>query len=1125
MLRKFSRTNFYFAVVTAILFGYFSYLLGNRISDGIFDFDAIDSWFESDIPRVVSNMSFRMGGHPFGNHYRTNVHPLFSIFSFPPSRIIAALLGVSLYESARILTALIAGLWGALLFLIFRGMGCRFLDSFLFTLLSGVSAASIFWLSVPETYAWGSVTILVALGFALLVQTQQFAWHWYAVVSALTYSMTITNWMAGILVCFTKYPGLTKFKKGVQEFTQQPKLRLSIPNAWSTWRNFLLVQIAALTLVFGLALIQRRFFPTAALSFLDGGSKERYYINMPESGGPLRAFVSMVLHTVVMPAIQIRPKEGDLYNWPFMLTQMSNPGSGSVWGALAVGLWLGLLGLGIWSFFKVKNYSKFRFVLGLTLLGQIGLHLVYGGETFLYSLHILPLLILVAAFSSLTSLRPFGLVLAGTLIVLVGLNNFQQFHLATDYVHQFGYARQAVKAEIKRRPNDPWPRGVGHILLGFPGSYEEEKAYHEPGGSFSPVANSLGISFWVTDASGNPSTTSDDIPLHDLKQELVYTDNSDIPGVLTKTEFYKSLWQVEDQNRWRLRLNPIIGTNQSISILIRSVGPAGGPIDSINWDGQKLSIQQSRQELCAIAEAQREQDQQYPLLAKISNYTVADRCQSLNADKLQWALKIEPQPKLVVVGHEGDKDWKTSIVESNHWEGEDGWGFARLEFNQMAEVKLSIERLNSISTPLLKKTADPFSLDLPDQQFVDSLKAQVAHLSMSLVEHQPRPGEPINYPLPWQRDGAYTVVALARIGQVDIAKQLALYFAEHDFFGGFGPEADAPGLSLWAIEQVATQARDPGFDQQVWPHVKRKVEWIERMLTTTETLYGPVSSPVIPSSRSDPELNLVADAAEEGLIVGRMDHHRPVLFVNAVSYGGLLAASELAGRLGFADEQTHWQNQAEQLQQAWSKKFRNDQDGNDRTYIAGLWPTWIASNVLGPYQEQLTLRLNNLESSKENGTYAPSYTYFDVAEAHQWLYLGDLRPVWDTLEWFWQHQASPGLFTWWEGSGEENTSEYWKFIRGWLNPPHVTPHYWTASEMLLLQLDTLAYIDKSTSIPELVVAGGIPKAWFEKPMAVENLPLAGRSVSWSWNGTIFKVHVDGEPIQVRLGQNVPRTRL
>ena len=107
---------------------------------------------------------------------------------------------------------------------------------------------------------------------------------------------------------------------------------------------------------------------------------------------------------------------------------------------------------------------------------------------------------------------------------------------------------------------------------------------------------------------------------------------------------------------------------------------------------------------------------------------------------------------------------------------------------------------------------------------------------MGLVNNETRPGDPLSYPLPWLRDGSYAIVALARAGQLQTARTLVEYMAEHDFYGGFGSEADAPGLALWSIEEVAARMRDDRFDAWLWPHVRRKVAWIERMLSARAPL-------------------------------------------------------------------------------------------------------------------------------------------------------------------------------------------------------------------------------------------------------------------------------------------------
>ena len=62
--------------------------------------------------------------------------------------------------------------------------------------------------------------------------------------------------------------------------------------------------------------------------------------------------------------------------------------------------------------------------------------------------------------------------------------------------------REIVLAAMRQRPADPWPRGLGHVVLAIPGSQQPEKGYHEPGGSFSPAVGSFGVSIWVRAADG-----------------------------------------------------------------------------------------------------------------------------------------------------------------------------------------------------------------------------------------------------------------------------------------------------------------------------------------------------------------------------------------------------------------------------------------------------------------------------------------------------------------------------------------------------------------------------------------------------------------------------------------------
>jgi len=369
------------------------------------------------------------------------------------------------------------------------------------------------------------------------------------------------------------------------------------------------------------------------------------------------------------------------------------------------------------------------------------------------------------------------------------------------------------------------------------------------------------------------------------------------------------------------------------------------------------------------------------------------------------------------------------------------------------------------------------------------------------------------------RDGAYVIVALARAGQLEVAAELCREFAERDFFGGFGAEADGPGLALWALTEVAGMRHEARFDEWLWPHARRKAELILEMLSATNAVRKSFTGPVVPAHRGQADLDLVCEPARDGLIIGRMDWQRPVLYINAVSYRGLMNAAELAARLGKSREAENWRERAIQLRSAWVKAV-GEVEENDRTYICGLYPSWIVTDREG-YERKLAERRRRTHGEDDLENDQPLWTYFNAAEAHQWLALERPAEAWNDLEWFWAHQASPGLYTWWEGEGEENTYGRWESIRGWVTPAHVTPHYWTAAEILLLQLDMLACLDEAGPAPVLRVGLGLREAWLDEPMSVKGLPTRLGRVDWQWSNHRMTVKTHGFKGPVKLGPAFP----
>ena len=645
--------------------------------------------------------------------------------------------------------------------------------------------------------------------------------------------------------------------------------------------------------------------------------------------------------------------------------------------------------------------------------------------------------------------------------------------------HRQTTPRQTVKRAMAQRPADPWPRGMGHIILAIPGTREEEKAYHEPGGSFSPSVGSFGVSLWMMDGRGRLRSTSDSLPLGELRQQFVWqAASSRLPVVLTETAAYRIAWSSSGPGRWTADLEIPQRAEGWMAVVVRSIGPAGGPINALDWDQPVLRINH------------------------------------------RWRLTLEPSPSAVFLGEEGGPGWTRTAATTGttaQWEGKDGWGYVRLELPSGYHGRLSIEDSQMTATPEIpfQSSLATVDLELPDERFAASLHAQTAHLLMSLVGRQTRPGEPTNYPLAWLRDGAYVVVALARAGQLDVVRELSADLAERDFVGGFGSEADAPGLAIWALEEVAIRLQDPVYDRRIWPHVRRKADRILEMLSATQPIRQPFDGPLVPSQRDDPDASLVCQPSSGGLIIGRMDYGWPVLFVNAVSYRGLLDAAALAERVQAPEDARRWRAAAHDLQQTWTASFPR-LENNPRTYISGIWPTWIAAAMTQRYLDQLETRWQAHTVSGELRE-TPLWTYFEVAEGHQWLLLGHPERSWETLRYFWDHQASPGLYTWWEGEGGQDTFNRWEQVRGWVHPPHVTPHYWTAAEIVLLQLDMLAYADEATEEPTLVVGAGVLPAWLTQPLRVRGVSTRLGEVDWTWDGQRMHVVVHGRRCRVRLG--------
>ena len=1006
-------------------------------------------WFQADIARVYDNITRR-----HSDHYRTKVHPLFSIVTNPVVSVLHKL-GISKNLGVRLLMSTVTGLWLILLYSIFRFLDLKRFDAVLFSSLALVSSAALFWISVPETYLFGSVSILLVFAVSAAAKEKVLAERWYLLASATSLSMTVTNWMAGIAHTFVNKP----------------------------WKRSIQITINAFFVVTVLWVLQKILFPSA--EFLTAVSEEANYLLLDESGGIADKLSVFFAHSMLMPEISVQDNPWT-ENWPRLSVQLVGIGSTGAIGLVGLIIWLSLLLYGGISLLKDDNNAKFKRVMGLTLVGQLLLHQVYGDETFLYSLHWLPLLILLSAYGATTSRRSTVVTGAVVLLGITTANNLGQFDQVAKILHQAegieksGTERDILIHAIKDSPSLGWPRGTGHVILAESGSPLEHKGYHEPGGNFSPGFASFGVSFEFFDARGSWGASSNSLPMDSIEQRL----DASSRAIITQTQLYEAAWRTIEGGGWRLDFESKSAGGYSPVVKISSAGPAGAPIQQLEWKNDTLRVNQDQ------------------------------------------VISITPVPELVLFQDERQALDINSERTEDQWSSEDGFSAALLVLSADRKYSLEVTPKSQLahSDAPYPQHQNQVSVSLSSSEFAQSLDAQVFHLLNGVVGAETRPGDPANYPLNWLRDGAYIIVALAKAGQIDVARSLSGEFLEKDFFGGFGAEADAPGLAIWALDEVATRVDDVGFSKQLWPHINRKTELIVEMLDAKHRISKPFSGPIIPSLRSSnySYLSLVAKASENGLIQGKMDKRYPIYFVNAVSYLGLNRAAEFAERVGDTASASRYQQRAAGLKTALSAMLEELPGKPDpRTLIVGLWPSDVAAD------DERYVQLLREDWDRERGPSGeyvdlPKWTYFNLAKAHQWLFAGDLDRTWKTLRWFWDHQASPGLYTWWEGDGEENSFHLWEKARGWIAPVHVTPHYWTAAEMLLLQLDMLAYEQHGDGETTIVIGGGFTSDMLKAPVSVNGLQMRHGRLDWHWDGETVLVqwHGLGSP-QFALGKEFP----
>lgn len=401
------RLDILIAITLAVIAGFACYSL-TQTTEAVRHINEV--WFRGDCSLV-----YRMMVSPETDAYRRIRHPLLPLMAPLLVFLGDKLLGLNSDVAVTVIFSLTASLWIFAIFVLLKALGCRRIDATLLSLLALVSAASMFWFTVPESYPWGSLTIVIGLIFSVLVERIQVSPLWYLAINVITISITVTNWMVAIFITFFNHSRrqALQIMGGTIGLTALPMIgyRVIRPFIFGTVSQGSISGAVAPEPASKLGLIKSMF----ALDFL-------FILD------PISSIQAFLFHSMLMPAFKIDATHA-------LYTQDSIAGSGgSVWSHVAVLIWPGLLALGCVALLTLNKHYQFRFILGLTLLAQFVLHLMFGDETFLFTLHFIPLFISLIALGTLTRNRLLILAMTSVLILSAGINNFQQFEKATDFL-------------------------------------------------------------------------------------------------------------------------------------------------------------------------------------------------------------------------------------------------------------------------------------------------------------------------------------------------------------------------------------------------------------------------------------------------------------------------------------------------------------------------------------------------------------------------------------------------------------------------------------------------------------------------------------------------------------------
>ena len=660
----------------------------------------------------------------------------------------------------------------------------------------------------------------------------------------------------------------------------------------------------------------------------------------------------------------------------------------------------------------------------------------------------------------------------------------------------------SVMAEMRAKHTEwIWNRSDTHVILGVPESHEGFKTIVEPGNSFSPGVGTYGVSTWV--AAGGQLYAPEQMSLDALRWSYL---EGHIPVLVSQwqagavevtsrlfTDGDAGMSDIKDYLAVELH-NP---TDQTVELtfylVVRSFGAAGGPVRRLGWENGRVVVNGGPviypytppSAFGALSYAESGRDISVSLRAgEMPNATSVSDDSTWASGALAYAVTLPP-------GATQQYDFVCHVHANN----------GKLKWLQLPGLSTSLDAVQAACVARWKADL-PIELNVPDTRFRDALLIQRAHMAMFTVDAEPRIA-PVSYPLWWLRDGAYVVNAQDKGGYHQLTERAVKRVADRDAFGGFGAEGDGPSEGIWILSEHYLMTRSLDFLREVWPHIERKADLLITMLHTDVPIKRH-SDMRTPQNALAPDSDLMCLPTDDGLIMGRMDGHFPIVWINSYAYLGLTRAALCAEALGL--DGSRFAREAETLRATLVRRAPELFGKNDRDPNSAFWPTGWATRDNEDVRRGFEDFWQNVRCP--NGVYTPEpmWTYFEAGQAHNYMLLGQRERAVQTMEHFLSNHIAPGLYTYSEGNSDENSSLQWQRTRGWDQIRYVTPHGWTAAELFLFLRDALLREDGN----RLVLGSGVPEAWMQEAFSVRGLPTHFGAVSYSYDPASKSIQVSVE---------------